>query len=162
MLRLPRKILFPPKDLKTGQSETLTTSSKVKRNTESKTFTCLFNFNHRHFSCKRQNIEAIASEIEGKSIEEVAAYSDVFWARYKELGESDKIIANIAKAEARLLKITEINAAIDQKIGQARVPLQQVKLVYGQNKGKTYTEEEDRFLVRLTSGDLFTNGSAKH
>jgi len=72
----------------------------------------------------------------------------VFWARYKELGESEKIIANIEKAEARLLKITEINAAIDQKISQARIPLQQVKLVYGQNKGKTYTEEEDRFLVR--------------
>lgn len=55
----------------------------------------------------------------------------------------------ISKAEARLLKITEINAAIDQKIALYRVPLQQIKLVYGQNKGKTYTEEEDRFLVRL-------------
>ena len=27
--------------------------------------------------------------------------------------------------------------------------MQQLRFVYGQNKGKNYTEEEDRFLVRV-------------
>lgn len=73
----------------------------------------------------------------------------MFWERFAELGDNDKIISNIEKAEARLVKITEINNAIDQKVAACRVPLQQVKLVYGPNKGKAYTEEEDRFLVSI-------------
>ncbi|KAJ3339553.1 hypothetical protein HDU91_001005, partial [Kappamyces sp. JEL0680] len=109
----------------------------------------------------KTNFEAIAAEIEGKTTAEVEEYSKVFWARFKELGDSDKIIANIEKAEARLAKINETNTAIDQKVASYRVPLQQIKFVYGQNKGKTYTEEEDRFLLvmlqkyRYGSDDIY-------
>ena len=63
------------------------------------------------------------------------------------MNDNEKIMANIEKAEARLQKIIETNSAIDQKLALYRIPLQQVKFMYGQNKGKTYTEEEDRFLV---------------
>ena len=34
-----------------------------------------------------------------------------------------------------------------------RSPFHQLHIVYGTNKGKNYTEEEDRFLVRLWEGD---------
>ena len=33
-----------------------------------------------------------------------------------------------------------------------RSPFHQLHIVYGTNKGKNYTEEEDRFLVRLWEG----------
>ena len=33
----------------------------------------------------RENLESIASEIEGKSLEEVKAYSNEFWERYREI-----------------------------------------------------------------------------
>lgn len=33
------------------------------------------------------------------------------------------------------------------KVSRHRLPLQQLKLTYNQNKGRNYTEEEDRFLL---------------
>ncbi|KAJ2998923.1 hypothetical protein HDV02_003898 [Globomyces sp. JEL0801] len=92
------------------------------------------------------HLEAVANEIEGKSLKEVKAYSDVFWQRYKELPDHEKITQSIERAEARLAKFIETNMAITEKISRYKCPLQQIKFVYGQNKGKTYTEEEDRFL----------------
>lgn len=61
---------------------------------------------------------------------------------------------NIERAETRLQRITETNNAIAQKIALYRVPLQQIKFNYGQNKGKMYTEEEDRFLVIIGNSSL--------
>lgn len=97
----------------------------------------------------KDGLEAIAWEIEGKTLPEVTVYSSTFWARFTELTDHEKILVNVEKAEGRLQKIVETNSAIDQKVANYRVPLQQIKFVYGQNKGKTYTEEEDRFLVIL-------------
>ena len=33
----------------------------------------------------RENLEAITSEVDGKTIDEVTAYSNVFWQRYREI-----------------------------------------------------------------------------
>lgn len=33
----------------------------------------------------RKNLEAIATETEGKTLDEVKKYSKAFWARYKEI-----------------------------------------------------------------------------
>jgi hypothetical protein len=95
----------------------------------------------------RYNLDLITTEIEGKTIEEVTKYSEVFWQRFKELADHEKILSSIEKAEARIQRIIETNNAIDQKLAMYRAPLQQVKFVYGQNKGKAYSEEEDRFLL---------------
>jgi hypothetical protein len=109
----------------------------------------------------KENMAAIAAEIEGKSEDDVLSYSKVFWARYKELADSEKIMGNIEKAQGRLQKIIETNSYIDQKVSAYKVPLQQLKFSYGQNKGKTYTEEEDRFLLvmlqkyRYGSDDIY-------
>ncbi|KAJ3330871.1 hypothetical protein HDU76_004637 [Blyttiomyces sp. JEL0837] len=72
----------------------------------------------------RENLDAIAAEIEGKSQEEVKAYSEVFWKRYKEIQDYEKYINTIERGENRLQN-------------QMRV----------QDKGKNYTEEEDRFMI---------------
>jgi hypothetical protein len=95
----------------------------------------------------RYNLDVIAAEVEGKTLEEVKQYAEVFWRRHKEVSDHEKIIAGIERAESKLQRIIETNNAIDQKINMYRVPLQQIKFLYGQNKGKSYSEEEDRFLV---------------
>jgi len=95
----------------------------------------------------RNNIEQIAKEMDGKTFEEVEEYSKIFWKRYKELNDYEKIISNIEKGEAKLQKIQEIQDMLTAKISSHRNPLQQLKIPYHQNKGRNYTEDEDRYLL---------------
>ena len=46
----------------------------------------------------RYELADITREIEGKTEEEVRAYSKVFWERYTELADHDRIIKNIGKS----------------------------------------------------------------
>jgi hypothetical protein len=98
----------------------------------------------------RANIESIAFEIEGKSVEQVKAYADVFWSRYKEISDYERILSNIEKGESKLQKVKDVQELLTAKIGKLRLPLQQLKIPYNQSKGKNYTEEEDRFLASFT------------
>jgi len=63
----------------------------------------------------------------------------------------EKIISNIEKGEAKLQKIQEIQDVLTQKITSHRNPLQQLKSPYHQNKGRNYTEDEDRYLVNFNN-----------
>merc|ERR1711902_68382 len=83
----------------------------------------------------RDDIDNISGEVEGKSAEEVKDYAKTFWERCNELQDCDKIMASIEKGEARIQRRALIKKALDARIA------------YGTNKGKNYTEEEDRFLV---------------
>ncbi|KAI8812605.1 SNF2 family N-terminal domain-containing protein [Cladochytrium replicatum] len=109
----------------------------------------------------RHNIEAIAQEIESKTAEEVRQYAAVFWKRFKELEDWEKYIGNIEKGEARINRAEEVQKALSFKISQYRYPLQQIKFAYGQNKGKNYSEEEDRFMVIISIIALFVTNSAQ-
>jgi hypothetical protein len=62
----------------------------------------------------------------------------------------EKIIANIEKGENRLKRMGEVQELLSAKVKKYKVPLHQLKLSYGNNKGKTFTEEEDRFMVRFS------------
>jgi superfamily II DNA/RNA helicase len=95
----------------------------------------------------RDNIPQIASEVEGKTQDEVSGYARVFWKRYQEIADWEKLIARIEKGEADLRRKDEIQGHLSKKVAHYRYPLHQLKLVYGANRGKNYTEEEDRFLV---------------
>ncbi|KAI8393737.1 SNF2 family N-terminal domain-containing protein [Radiomyces spectabilis] len=96
----------------------------------------------------RQNLAAIVTEIEGKTLDEVKKYSKVFWSRYKEIADYDRQISKIEKGENELEKQAEIQEQLTEKVARHRMPLQQLKIHYTQpTKGKHYTEEEDRFLV---------------
>ncbi|KAJ3414862.1 hypothetical protein HDV05_005926 [Chytridiales sp. JEL 0842] len=95
----------------------------------------------------RDNLEGIASEIEGKDFDEVKKYAETFWMRYKEIQDWEKHLANIEKGELRLQRIEEIQKCLTKKISLCKQPLQQLRINYGQNKGKNYTEEEDRFML---------------
>lgn len=85
--------------------------------------------------------------MEGKSPEEVVEYSKVFWERCQELQDIDRIMAQIEKGEAKIQRRALIRKALDAKIARYRAPFHQLRIAYGTNKGKNYTEEEDRFLV---------------
>ncbi|WIA10295.1 hypothetical protein OEZ86_000436 [Tetradesmus obliquus] len=95
----------------------------------------------------RTELDKIAGEVEGKAKEEVVAYSQVFWARYQELPDWEKVLKNIERGELKIQRQADIMAAIRGKLEQYRNPWQELKIAYGANKGKAYTEEEDRFII---------------
>jgi intergrase/recombinase len=77
----------------------------------------------------------------------VTEYFYVFWDRFRELQDADKITAQIEKGENKLQRKISVRKALDAKVKQYRSPFHQLRIQYGTNKGKNYTEEEDRYLV---------------
>jgi len=100
-----------------------------------------------HEKYGRAEIDSISKEIEGKSPEEVVEYSKAFWERNNELQDIDRVMAQIEKGEAKIQRRGFIKNSLDSKIARYRAPFHQLRIAYGTNKGKNYTEEEDRFLV---------------
>ncbi|KAA8548508.1 hypothetical protein F0562_000225 [Nyssa sinensis] len=95
----------------------------------------------------RNDVRSIASEMEGKMEEEVERYAKVFKERYKELNDYDRIMKNIERGEARISRKDEIMKAIGKKLDRYKNPWLELKIQYGQNKGKLYNEECDRFMI---------------
>ncbi|GAB4816506.1 hypothetical protein N2152v2_003552 [Parachlorella kessleri] len=95
----------------------------------------------------RAAVADVAREIEGKTEDEVREYSRVFWQRYQELNDWERIIKNIERGEQRIQRQADIMAAIAAKLERYKNPWQELRIQYGPAKGKAYTEEEDRFLV---------------
>lgn len=48
------------------------------------------------------------------------------------------------QGEARIQRRQSIKKALDEKIAKYKAPFHQLRIQYGTNKGKNYTEEEDR------------------
>ena len=95
----------------------------------------------------RDDLAAISKEVEGKTSKEVLDYAKVFWERFNELQDAERILAQIERGEAKIQRRFSIKKALDAKMARYRAPFFQLKIQYGTNKGKNYTEEEDRFLV---------------
>ncbi|CAM6103212.1 unnamed protein product [Calypogeia fissa] len=95
----------------------------------------------------RTDIRSVATEIEGKTEDDIVKYSKVFWERYKDLNDYDRIIKNIERGEARISRKDEIMKSIGKKLDRYRNPWLELKIQYGQNKGKLYTEDCDRFML---------------
>ncbi|KAF8407248.1 hypothetical protein HHK36_006375 [Tetracentron sinense] len=101
------------------------------------------------------DIKSIASEMEGKTEEEVERYAKVFKERCKELNvhllcvspKYDRIIKNIKRGEARISRKDEIMKAVGKKLDHYKNPWLELKIQYGQNKRKLYNEECDRFML---------------
>ena len=82
------------------------------------------------------------------SVPQVRAYSKAFWERSEELTDHDRIMSIVEKGEQKIQRKKDIRRALEAKMARYRSPFHQLHIVYGTNKGKNYTEEEDRFLVR--------------
>ncbi|PWN50758.1 hypothetical protein IE53DRAFT_374447 [Violaceomyces palustris] len=97
----------------------------------------------------RTNYAAIAEDIAdaSKSEAQVKEYSNVFWERVDELQDSERLIQRIEEGEAKLAKLQQNESLLRKKVNSCRLPLQQLKITYNQAKGKSYSEEEDRFLL---------------
>ena len=95
----------------------------------------------------RDDLDSISKEVEGKTPKEVVEYAKVFWERCNELQDIERILAQIEKGEAKIQRRISIKKALDAKMARYKAPFFQLKIQYGANKGKNYTEEEDRYLV---------------
>lgn len=95
----------------------------------------------------RDDVDSICKDVEGKSPDEVQEYIAVFWERCQELTDIERIMAQIERGESKIQRKISIKKALDVKMNRYRAPFHQLRLSYGTNKGKNWTEEEDRFLV---------------
>jgi SWI/SNF-related matrix-associated actin-dependent regulator of chromatin subfamily A member 5 len=87
--------------------------------------------------------------LDSKSLEETTRYAKAFWARYEELPDWERTIANIAKGEQRLEQTTLKDAALAWKVEGAQQPWFDLDLTPG-----AWTKDEDNFLV-CRNMDLF-------
>lgn len=92
----------------------------------------------------RSDLVGIAAALPDKTPEEVRKYHKTFWKRAKELPSYEKIVTAIEKGEQRIQRRIDIQQALDTKMGSYRLPLIQLKFQYGNNKGKSFNEDEDR------------------
>nr|XP_031859137.1 uncharacterized protein CI109_005487 [Kwoniella shandongensis]KAA5526209.1 hypothetical protein CI109_005487 [Kwoniella shandongensis] len=95
----------------------------------------------------RANLDKVAAEIPDHSEEAVREYADVFFERYQELKDWEKHMDRIRIGEEKIKEQQDRIDALHRKVKAVRYPLQELKIMYGQNKGKTYSDEEDRFLL---------------
>lgn len=95
----------------------------------------------------RDDIDNNCKEVEGKTPDEVRAYAGVFWDRCNELTDIDRIMGQIERGEGKIQRRISIKEAMDVKMTRYKSPFHQLRIQYGTNKGKNYTEEEDRFLI---------------
>jgi len=97
----------------------------------------------------RSDLVNVTKEVEGKTEDQVRKYASTFWKRYKELNDWEKTVKTIEKGETRIKRRIEMMRAIETKVRRYKNPLVEMKLNYGGQRGKTFTEEEDRFLVYM-------------
>ncbi|KAJ9103708.1 hypothetical protein QFC20_004712 [Naganishia adeliensis] len=94
----------------------------------------------------RNNIQIIADVCE-RTLEDTQRYADTFWKRYTEIPDYQKTIDRIEAGErTREKRQFEIDV-LDRKIKNTPLPLQTLEINYALNKGKQYSEDEDRFLL---------------
>ncbi|KAJ3383930.1 hypothetical protein HDU92_003874 [Lobulomyces angularis] len=95
----------------------------------------------------RKNLVDIAKDIEGKTLEDVEKYAKVFWERYHEINDYQRIVNKIEEGERKISQLEAVKEVLTQKISGLKSPIHQLKINYGQNRSKSYTEEEDRFVL---------------
>ena len=98
----------------------------------------------------RDALQAIAEEVESKTLEEVKKYSKVFWKRIDELVDGEKILNSIEKGEYRLIRNVTVQKLLDSKISAAGNGELIIPYAIGgpSARGKQFTPEEDEFLLR--------------
>ncbi|OQV11664.1 SWI/SNF-related matrix-associated actin-dependent regulator of chromatin subfamily A member 5 [Hypsibius exemplaris] len=97
----------------------------------------------------RNDTEKIVTAVPDRMPDDVLNYMNVFWKRYQELPNYDKINAMVEKGEQRLQRKADVQVALDEKMSKYKSPLTHLKIQYGAHgqKGRTFNEEEDRFLL---------------
>jgi len=97
----------------------------------------------------RKNLDAISMEVEAKTPDEVKRYHGVFFKRYRELKDHEKIMRTIEKGEERIKKVESFEKLIARKVMRHKNPMMNMELTYGSGQ-RTFSEEEDRWLICMT------------
>ncbi|KAK8801168.1 hypothetical protein WA158_001938 [Blastocystis sp. Blastoise] len=109
----------------------------------------------RHFlqaleSYGRYNTSKIIEDISstcGKTATEVRDYFQAFWKHYQYINGWKRILEKIEKGEQRIARKMAVEQCISQKLSQYDIPYKQLVIPYAPLTSKTYTEDNDRFLV---------------
>uniref|UniRef100_A0A7S0ZEU4 Uncharacterized protein n=1 Tax=Timspurckia oligopyrenoides TaxID=708627 RepID=A0A7S0ZEU4_9RHOD len=100
----------------------------------------------------RNAIEAIAADVgESKTLEEVAAYSKAFWKKGPSMIDNWlRLKKSIEEGEAKIVRREEMERALVLKCERYDDPWRTLDVVYSGNRGKGFTEDEDRWLICMT------------
>lgn len=98
----------------------------------------------------RNSFDEISAEVETKTPAEVKKYSAIFWKKCKQIPGIESKVDQIEKGERKIKRREEMIESLRRKISLTKDPWESLKIQYGQNKGKAYTQEEDIFLLCAT------------
>jgi len=99
----------------------------------------------------RTAYKEIADDIGTKTPEDVQTYAAKFWAKGGMcLADFGKVVHRIEEGERKLAEKAKMADALSSKVRSCDNPWQTLTIKYGNNRGKLFTEEEDRFLVCMT------------
>merc|ERR1711871_1384518 len=97
--------------------------------------------------------DLIAYEV-GVTAEEIKDYSKTFWGRgptaFAESNLWDRYVKQIKKGEDRLEEIQRIESATAQLIGIYSNPWEELSFKYSSQQGRTFREDQDRYLLCFT------------
>jgi len=100
----------------------------------------------------RDKLQQIADEVGTKTFEEVKTYSAAFWHRGAQMiADFDKVIKKIEEGERKITEKAKMAESLRNKVTSSDNPWQTLSIKYGNNRGKLFTEEEDRFLMCMTN-----------
>jgi SWI/SNF-related matrix-associated actin-dependent regulator of chromatin subfamily A member 5 len=113
------------------------------------------NWNKRDFNnfiracemCGRDDFDAIASHVEGKTPDEVKKYHAVFFARYKEIDGWEKIMKNIEKNERMKQRVGEVQRLLEDRVKKTTDPELSLKIPSSVAQKRGFVDENDRFLI---------------
>ena len=115
------------------------------------------NWNHRDYrqfikGCEkhgRTKLEDIANEIDSKSYDDVVAYSKAFWEHIDDL--PDTVKRQIEAGEERIERRAQMESTLNREMSKYDDP-RKIKINYGVGgvQGKSYSVDEDRFLIYNT------------
>ncbi|KDE09578.1 hypothetical protein MVLG_00473 [Microbotryum lychnidis-dioicae p1A1 Lamole] len=96
----------------------------------------------------REAYDLIQTEVPTKTADEIREYAQVFWDRYTEIDDHERLMKRIDDAEMRRNHEDRLWGIIKEKVASTPFPLQNMKIMYqNQTKGKSYSDEEDRYLL---------------
>ena len=108
---------------------------------------------------RNANHQLVCKEVEGKTKDEIEAYSQIFWKRYKELADWQKYISQIEKGEQKIERANQINKIIRKKVSVEcgkngtnwnLLKLNSKSFEHFYSASATtgwFTEEEDKFII---------------
>ena len=101
----------------------------------------------------RENFDKILDDIgDSKTMEQLVEYSAAFWEKGPtRIDTWPKILKVIEDGEQKIARREEMERAIQVKVKRYDDPWKELDMVYSSNRSKTFIDEEDRWLICMTS-----------